>query len=694
MAKQSTKDQGLWDRFILWTHENQKVIWVVLLVIIAPTFAMTGPFTQFFSPSGGPESAPYAEIYGRTYTQGEVRRTQDQLVQAHRILQSLFLASSGEPLPGAFGAGSGRFAYQPVEAVELFELREKAKRMGIRVSDGELGEVIRDIWQRVEALDRARAEIALANPQGMNPNDFSRITQLMELSKKKLADLRGGDGKYFDEAKWVAMIEGTNPGQKRASVREFQEILRDLLVVAKLESYVQGTVQVTPQEVYDQYKQDYQSRKLSWLELKIPDAIREKLEKSLTQDELKAHFALNKASFQKEATVRTTWLLVPEEQFKADAEKLVTEQDLKTYYEDNRNDYRKPAVLAAESEFTLRKPEEKAALDAQLYKPFEEVRDKVREKVIESRGKTELSAFTEKLRLRMYPPKPGDAAKTASDHPAVSFAELAKEFPFLRTGTTPFVEKAKAKEVFGDAYSSGVDGWFNAIQSKRPITAPKSAFPCDKGRVFYTKPDTRAAGLTPSLTDVEGEVRTHLAKKRILDEVEKALEAVSRSVNEAGKGDLAGVTGVEITVAGEKVRIEAGALQSSSTFIAQAAQQGRIMVPKKDPEKKPEEKPGDPAALPDPSIEPADEEHPASRPILEALYKLPEADKLKTVVATDPEQGAAYLIRYDDLKLPDPGKFEDKKSMLEQQVRRKAVKLSWDEWRRNVKKESVPSTSG
>ena len=43
------EDEGLWAVWKRWLRRNEKVLWVVLLILIAPLMAFTFPVTQFMA---------------------------------------------------------------------------------------------------------------------------------------------------------------------------------------------------------------------------------------------------------------------------------------------------------------------------------------------------------------------------------------------------------------------------------------------------------------------------------------------------------------------------------------------------------------------------------------------------------------------------------------------------------------------
>jgi hypothetical protein len=681
MAKQQRKEKNAWDRFLLWAEENQKVIWVVLLIIIAPSFAMTGLFTQVLAPKA--DSLVAVVVDGKSITQAEYRRMTEAIGTVESVLISI-ARSDYNPLPGPLAASG--LSWGAMDVTQFYAYRGRALKMGIRVPDDELRQYIRDLWQRQEALKRAREDLR-AKPQP-KPEDQNAAFQMqiehMMLTRKKLDELRAGDGSAFDEAGWTTFIEGAEIGRTRILVQDFEETLRDFCLIAKLEHYVTSSIQVSPQEVFELYNKEKARRKLSWAELKVPDALKEKFSKSLTPDELKTYYETSKDKLKRDLSIRSSWLLLPKDHFKAEAEKGITDDDLRKYYQDNRNSYRKPVILSTESDFALRKAEEKAALDAQVYKPFDEVKDKVREKVIEERARTNAQMFSGQLSQRIYPPKPPADAAKAEDKPAVSFDELVKEFPYLKTGTVSFADQKKAKEAFGVGYTSMVDSWFRTAQANRPISSSSLKAEGENGQVFYTKPDVRPSGYLPALKDIEAEVRNGLAVQKALEAIEKAAKAASEDAN-TNKKDLAAVSaaGLDVEIAGEKVHVDAFTPQGSGTYVVK---EGSLMVPKKKPEK-PVEK--TPAVGDEDSDENAEEEaHPASKAIVEAVFRLPEGDKQKTTVVSDAETSSCYIVRFEDVQLPNPGGFEQQKDQLERQLVQEKSQQYFTDWRAALLKEA------
>jgi hypothetical protein len=662
---------------MLWVEENQKIIWVVLLVLLAPTFAMTG----LFRPGLSPEDIVEAEIFGEPLTRADIQRSNREIEWVQSILQLAMMADFN--LPPAFRETGDSWREGQLSTPAYHAYLREARARGVSVSDAELGECVRDLWQRLAAVERS--EKATASLPPLPPGDqnaaFQRQFQRMEESRKALEELRGGDGRAFDAASWATYLQRFDPagrGSKKINVAEFESALRNFCAIAKLEALVKGSAQITPQEVFEEYRKEKQTRKLSWSELKAPEEAQARVGATLTADELRKHYEVERQrSFLKPTSIRTSWLLLPKEHFQAEVEKALTDEDLEKHYKENRNEYRRPTILAEESTFALRSAEEKKALEEKLFLPLADVKAKVREQVLEQRTKNALQDLARTLTTRIFPTKP--AGSTGPDPVGVSFAELVKENPALRTGTTGYLTREEIKAGLGDAYTNAVEGWFTAAESKRPVNPPRYSVNGDKGQVFYTQIDVRAANAIPTFEEIEAEVRKHLARRRVLDEMEKALKAVVAEVNE-GKKDFAAAqaAGIDIDVAGSKLHIAASTIESTPDFVGKNES---LKVPRKGLQEK-----KDPPADPDDAGDAEDdlEPHASSDSIVDAVFNLPDTDKGKAALATDEKAGSLFLLRLDDLKLPNPGKFDDSKSYLESRLRREREQTAFTEWRNDL----------
>ena len=373
----------LWKRWKMWLSRNEKILWVGLLILIAPLFAFTGAVSTFLQP--GQDTRVLTAFYGKEVVVADLKRV-GRFVGALRQISSSALAGAGDLILD----GSPDFNLNPYKYL-LF--KEKAARLGIRVSDAELGQRIQELWREDEATRLAREEVFALPGSTNQQQQMMRFYQLRFEKQKELTD-RGA----FDPAGWKSLVKA-----QRQPLRSFEEMLRDFYTIVKLQEYVGSSVKVTPQEVYEEFKTNGQKRLLSWVTWKPPTNLTESISANATDEDLKTYFGESEASYYKPLAVRTSYVIVSGEHFDSEAEKNLTDKDLEDYYSSNRNDYRMSAILAGEATFALRTEEEQKEFEKALFKPFDEVKDDVREKVLESKSRSDLRSFETALRQKLFP---------------------------------------------------------------------------------------------------------------------------------------------------------------------------------------------------------------------------------------------------------------------------------------------------
>ncbi|HVR75740.1 MAG TPA: hypothetical protein VMT52_15500 [Planctomycetota bacterium] len=693
MAKQGRKEKGAGSRFIEWMEVNQKVIWVVLLAIIAWSFAFTSPWQN--AASNVSDKIEHARIHGEPLTVGEYKRLMARIRQAQGILQTVISTNFDYsqrdtlPLPGPLAKPG--VSWGSLKPEDYLAFKNKALQMGLRVSDAELLDYLKDLWQRLEAAQRAQMEV-LSKPDptpAARRNDFQQRFEIMDLTRKKGAELRAGG--YWDPKSWAALVDRFAERSRVIPVRDIEETLRDIFLIAKLEEYVRSSVNVSLEDVYKRYEEERQARRFSWTELKLPEAVEEMVAKTISDEDVKRHYEVEKdVSLRKPASVKASWLLIPKDHIREETARAITDEDVKKHFDETRNEYRRPALLASEADFALRSAEEKAELDKQLFFPFEEVKEKVRESLIEKRVPAELRTFADGIRTRLNPPKPtGDAAQAAGEKPPATFDELVKEHPFMTTGKTGYVTSdEEARSAFGDAYFPGaINGWFGALRQGKALTPPpQQGVTGEKGHIFFANVEGRRADYVPTFAEAQAEVRKSLVRKQALDILDKAADAAAESIN-AGTKDLAAVAaeGLEIEVGGEKIKVPATPVVAAPGFLGKT-ETLRIPEPAKTAENEEEkEKEKTMAALEDDGEE-LTVAHAASSEILKAAFLAREKGKVEAT--SRDEAGAAYIVRYDDLRLPNPAGFKDERDNLDHLLLREKQDKYFDDWRKDLYREA------
>src|SRR5206468_2788142 len=85
----SKKEINAWDRFWLSVKEYEKVIWVVLLVLLTPTFAFTTPFYTWMSS----RNPVVGTVFGRKLKSSESIRIQRAIMHVGEVQQAAYVAA-------------------------------------------------------------------------------------------------------------------------------------------------------------------------------------------------------------------------------------------------------------------------------------------------------------------------------------------------------------------------------------------------------------------------------------------------------------------------------------------------------------------------------------------------------------------------------------------------------------------------
>ncbi len=122
--------------------------------------------------------------------------------------------------------------------------------------------------------------------------------------------------------------------QNRIRPVEFENSRRDMLLLAKVENIITDSVQVSDIEALNEYKRRNEKVSINYLKFNPVD-FKDKVE--VTDDELKAYFNENAASFNIQPKVKTEILAFENDAFARKAE--VTDDEIKDYYIKNKDDF-------------------------------------------------------------------------------------------------------------------------------------------------------------------------------------------------------------------------------------------------------------------------------------------------------------------------------------------------------------------
>ena len=154
-VKKKVQNSTLWDDFWRFVKQNEKVFWVVLLVLISFSFAF--PTGAVFQSLG--RQYPKLQVFGETVYDADYKAAGNDLgdiwemrIQTSQVLNTVGLRDEIPP-----GWSTVNFTVRDaLSMVEYFLYLKEADRLGIFISDAELGDEVLLHYHAARALDEAR----------------------------------------------------------------------------------------------------------------------------------------------------------------------------------------------------------------------------------------------------------------------------------------------------------------------------------------------------------------------------------------------------------------------------------------------------------------------------------------------------------------------------------------------------------
>jgi hypothetical protein len=619
----SRHDVHFWNRFMSWVKVNERMIMVILLMLVAPAFAFTGPTTSFFDKLGG--NTPWAKANGRTYYSHDFQNVQEVIASGNQI--RLAERFSGE--------GDG--------PMQFLLLEQEADRLRLDVSDDELAQAIRRFYWQVRVLEeRALKQMAkAAGPDGAGAA-FDVEARFKELASANAWDARDWQRLLRDWDSGTSIVRRML-GYRHVPLnhRVLENNLRRYMRVEKVQDYVYDSVQVSEAEVYDEFLRREQLRKASFFEVKIDDEIKKRAAEGITDADLDHYFEANRDSFESYfPKLGFEYAFIPFDHFLDQVQ--LTDEEIQKEYESSRDlKYRRGLAAVGTESFDLVSPEEEAARRKELYKPLEEVREEV-VKDLKERKKRELAeAFAAELKKRFLPAAP--AAGEAPPEP-IALEALRAELPFVAAERTPLMSSFESREKLGKAASQRVSNLFQNLDAnsretdsskRRAIVLPDAATENTErsGLVLYRNLKTRDRGI-PERAEATDEIREKLIEQRALDLLRSRVEPLVVDLRE-------GKTSFEQAVAA------AGAKARATGFVKRG---DTINLPAEKAEAKPDQST---AAAEPPKMEPFK----GGRILGDKLFALEAKGDQGAALARDDSNGAFYVVRLDETLEPNPEDF-------------------------------------
>ncbi|HEV8159664.1 MAG TPA: SurA N-terminal domain-containing protein, partial [Pyrinomonadaceae bacterium] len=259
-------------------------------VLLLFSVVMVLSLILFYSPTGGVQETmrasdeTVANVNGEYISVGEIIRQQEMYSQ--------------------FGASPAKTLLNGLISRRI--LRLEANRLGLRATDAEVAQAIRDQY-------------------------------------------KSDDGTPFDQVRYEE-----NVAERYGSVANFEQAMRDDLSAAKVQAFITSGVTVSEQEVIDDYKRQNTKFDLTYIPISVTD-LAQTIKPS--DEELKNYFEQNKATYyisSPQKKIRYIFLETSKVGEKLD----ISDEELKAEYEKLPEDRKKAGVEGQEIVLRVPRPEE------------------------------------------------------------------------------------------------------------------------------------------------------------------------------------------------------------------------------------------------------------------------------------------------------------------------------------------------
>ncbi|MFQ5654049.1 MAG: hypothetical protein ACE5GW_04885, partial [Planctomycetota bacterium] len=322
-----------------FVKRNEKLLMVLLLTLIAPSFAFTGVMSWYFSYKGG---APLYEVFGETIGREDFRKLRQKMANYQKI--TLLRQWGPYGLTAWEGGATGEATLR-----HLMYTREAA-RLGITVGDDEGKELLRDAALDIIAWHQVMEE---SGWQGQFFDIYQKYQQRRPTVRLFLADYQAA---LQDRRFRLGM-----------SVKQFEDILVENLIVEKLLGLVQEAAEVSEREIYDEYFTAEQKRAFDIVVVPVEHFVDE-AQGAIDADYLQQVYEKKESELLIKPRLKLAVAKAKRNAFYAEIEEPAEEEILARYENDKMTRYRKRRPLPPPGD----DPAAAAAPDEP--RPLEEVR--------------------------------------------------------------------------------------------------------------------------------------------------------------------------------------------------------------------------------------------------------------------------------------------------------------------------------
>lgn len=213
-----------------------------------------------------------------------------------------------------------------------------------------------------EQLIRKKLLLGKAKKQGLEVSDSELAERIRELFRV--------DGR-FDSFRYTSYLRAERIGQQ-----DFEERLRQSMILEKLEHLIKDGIQVSEQEVKEAYQREKEQIRVEYA-LLSPSLFADKVQTS--EKEIADFYPQVKGTLKRPAKVKVEYLRFDPTIYRSKAP--VSEEEIASYYEEHASEYLLPRRIRARHILFKLPPKADAQAEAQVRKKAEELLQQIRKGV-------------------------------------------------------------------------------------------------------------------------------------------------------------------------------------------------------------------------------------------------------------------------------------------------------------------------
>lgn len=569
---------------VLRKHMN-KLLWV-LVIFIAIAFGVTATMTDVLKMM---TSEPWAEMFGREVGYGEFVSARQRLVALRPGVEKM----------------------EDEQVWEHLAMLEEAKRTGIVVTTRELKEQILKTFREMRLVEQMRNTSNTQDEFNRKRYDYYMLTA--EQKKAKLETIP------FDEIEYSKVILS----RLQMTVTEFERTYRELLLINKLQSFIWGSAVVASDDVYEKFVEENHQRKIEYLHLNSEHyAGKVKIE----EDKLEEFYKENELSYKEPARITFEYVLAAFEDMRALLSE-PAEDELKEFYNEKKySDFRRPPSERPGAEGP------RAAQD--MYMPYEEVRDAVKDLWFQERAEGKARELVKKV---------SDEVNKVEGIDLLGVADMAAREGLAAGETRPFSSSTheyvgKLQDVFG--HCPQAPRMFDAVENVGGRF--EGPYGCGKGIFAY-----RLSRYIPEHTKSLAEVRSDVEKAYVNRQAGIVAEDDARRILSEAKGTSAFT---------DELILKEQLPRTTSDFFKTVSNRGDILTIEGD-----------------------------DRKVIDAAFALGSvgdfAEPVKVSLAGKPQ---FYLVQYKARNEPNPSEFLGKRQGLIGSEKTEVENEIFEEWKKDL----------